>query len=86
MQLCSVLLSFTHIKIMSLKTDASFAFLLKLLVECAFSKVWENQSELEMSWIHQIMLYGNDTNFMGKNLGAKKKITVPVLGDNGRSV
>jgi hypothetical protein len=71
---------------MSLKTDASFAFLLELLVECAFSKVWEIQNELEMSWIHQIMVYGNHTNFMSENWDAKKKIKLPVLGGIGRSV
>lgn len=71
---------------MSLQTDASFAFLLKLLTECAFSNVWENQNKLEMNWIRQIMVYGNDTNFTGEILGAKKKIKVPVLGGIGRSV
>jgi hypothetical protein len=57
---------------MSLKTDASFAFLLKLLVKRTFSKVWENQNELEMSLIHQIMVNASDTNFMGDNLDTKK--------------
>jgi hypothetical protein len=32
------------------------------------------------------MVYGNDTNLMGENLGAKKKIKTPVLGGIGRSV
>ena len=71
---------------MPLKTNASFAFLLKLVTECAFSKAWENQNEMEMSWINQIMVYGNDTNFMGGNLGAKKRIKVPLLKGIGRSV
>ena len=35
--------SFTNNKKTSLRTDASFPFLLKLLVECAFCKVWENK-------------------------------------------
>lgn len=71
---------------MSLKTDASFAFLHRLLMECAFSNVWEDQNELEVSLIQQIMVYGNDTNFMGENLDAKKKIEVTLLRGIGRSV
>jgi hypothetical protein len=54
---------------MTLRKDASFAFFLKLLVKCAFNKVWENQNELEISLIHQIMVNGNFTNIMGDRIG-----------------
>jgi hypothetical protein len=62
--------------------DALLPLLFNFALEYTIRKFLENQAELELNGIHQLQVYGDDVNLLGKNINTTKKITKALLDAN----
>jgi hypothetical protein len=44
-------------------------------LECGIRNAQENQVVLKLNGMHQLLVYADDVNILGKNVGTKKKNT-----------
>jgi hypothetical protein len=54
-------------------------------LECAISRIQENQEELKLNGTHQLMAYDDDVNIMGENTDTIQKKTEALL-DSGKEI
>jgi hypothetical protein len=62
--------------------DASMPQFFNFPLEYAIRKVQENQVGLKLNETHQLLVYADDLNLLGDNLGTLKKNTETLIDDS----